>query len=185
MKIEKGKSYRSRDGDKYSRVDRNDDGTWSLWDPKGKRRVYSDDGRYVKGYGVEHGFDLVAEWQEIDCAPEQLWRNPNYDQFPGDPVRVQILNEGADLSSGDREAVYGPPFINLSCAGELKAVLRKWAQRGLPPGELEALDQVCAKLGRAVTGKKIRRDTYVDGAAYFAIAGEIALASVDVSTSEL
>lgn len=104
---------------------------------------------------------------------------------PQPPLRVQILNEGAALTNGDRDADYGPPAINLACAGELKAVLRKYMKRRISPGELEALDQVCTKLGRAVTGPKAKRDTFVDGATYFAIAGEIALTTPVDSLPEL
>jgi len=100
------------------------------------------------------------------------------------PVRVQILNEGAQLTNGSRDAEYGPPAVNLACAGELKAVIRKYMKRDIAPGELEAIDQVCTKLGRVATGVKPKRDTYVDGATYFAIAGEIALSGVD-GTSEV
>ncbi len=91
------------------------------------------------------------------------------------PVRVELLLEGAALTNGDRDADYGPPAINLACAGELKAVMRKHMRRDISPAEMEALDQVCTKLGRVLTGPKPKRDTYVDGATYFSIAGEIAL----------
>lgn len=91
------------------------------------------------------------------------------------PMRVAILEEGARITGGDREASYGPPKVNLACAGELKAVFRKHMRRELSAGELEAVDMVLTKLGRVATSPAPVRDTYVDGAAYFAIAGEIAL----------
>ncbi len=65
--------------------------------------------------------------------------------------------------------------MNLACSGELKAVFRKHMIRDLSPGELEAIDMVLTKIGRVATSPKPVRDTYVDGATYFAIAGEIAL----------
>lgn len=92
------------------------------------------------------------------------------------PDRVQILEEGIALTSGARDLEYGSPLLNLSCAGELKAVIRKYAARKLHPAELEALDQVLTKMSRIVTGAP-KRDTYVDGATYFAIAGENAFAA--------
>jgi hypothetical protein len=91
------------------------------------------------------------------------------------PVRVQILHEGATLTNGDRDAEYGPPSKNLAAAGELKLVFRKHLARDISPGELEAIDLALTKIGRVATGKKPKRDTYVDGAVYLAIAGEIAL----------
>lgn len=92
-----------------------------------------------------------------------------------DPERVKILEDAADITSGDREAEYGPPAFNLQCAGELKLLLRKHARRELTAGEWEAIDLAMTKLGRIVTGPKPKRDTYVDAACYLAIAGEIAL----------
>lgn len=91
------------------------------------------------------------------------------------PERVKILEEGAKLTAGERDAEYGPPIVNLTCAGELKAVLRKHMRRDICHGEMEALDQICTKLGRIVTGPVVKRDNYVDGGTYFSIAGEIAL----------
>jgi hypothetical protein len=91
-------------------------------------------------------------------------------------TRVDILTQAQNFTSDNRDAEYGDPKVNLACAGELKAVLRKWAQRGkrvIGPGEQEAIDLVVTKLGRVITGKP-GRDTYVDGACYFAIAGECA-----------
>ncbi len=93
------------------------------------------------------------------------------------PRRVQILNEGATLTNGDRDKEYGPPGVNLAAAGELKAVFRKHLCREISAGELEAIDQVLTKVGRVATGQQPKRDTYVEGATYFAIAGEIALLS--------
>lgn len=90
------------------------------------------------------------------------------------PKRVQILHEGARLTNGDRDREYGPPAINMSAAGELKAVMRKHIARDISSAEMEALDMVITKLSRVITGVP-KEDTYVDGSTYFAIAGEIAL----------
>jgi len=92
----------------------------------------------------------------------------------GEAVRVDILLEAANLTNGDRDLEYGPPAVNLAAAGELKAVFRKHLRRAISPGEMEAIDMVLTKIGRVATGPRTKRDTYVDGAAYFAIAGEIA-----------
>lgn len=91
------------------------------------------------------------------------------------PERVRILQEGAMLTHGNRDKEYGPPAINLEAAGELKLVFRKHLRRAISAAELEAIDQVLTKLGRVATGLDPKRDTYVDGATYFAIAGEIAM----------
>lgn len=91
-------------------------------------------------------------------------------------VRVAILQEGARLTSGDRDADYGPPAVNMAAAGELKAVFRKHLRRDMSLAELEAIDMALTKLGRIATGPKPKRDNYTDCATYVAISGEIALA---------
>lgn len=91
------------------------------------------------------------------------------------PLRVQMLHEGAKLTNGDRDVEYGKPSVNLAAAGELKLVFRKHLTRDIAPGELEAIDMALTKIGRMATGKNPKRDTYVDGSVYLAIAGEIAL----------
>lgn len=91
------------------------------------------------------------------------------------PERVRILQDGAGLTHGNRDKEYGPPMLNLAAAGELKLVFRRHLRREISSAELEAIDNVLTKLGRVATGLDPKRDTYVDGATYFAIAGEIAL----------
>lgn len=92
------------------------------------------------------------------------------------PLRVQYLREGEALTNGDRNAQYGDPLLNFRCAGELKAIIRRYLARPMDPGELEALDMVLTKISRVITGSP-KADTYVDGATYFAIAGECAARS--------
>lgn len=101
----------------------------------------------------------------------------------GQPLRVEMLSEGIRLTSGDRNAEYGDPRTNMTCAGELKAVIRRYMVRDITPAELEALDMVLTKMSRVVTGPKVKGDTYVDGAVYFSIAGEMALRASDPSPS--
>lgn len=91
------------------------------------------------------------------------------------PERVRILNEAARLTGADRNKTYGDPGVNLACAGELKDVFWRYAKanpREISPAEGEALDQVMTKLARLATGAA-KLDNYIDGAAYFAIAGEV------------
>ena len=88
------------------------------------------------------------------------------------PPRVQVLEEAAALTNGARDAEYGPPQLNLECAGELKRLVREHLTRCLTPAEEEALDMILTKIARYVTGTP-KRDTCVDGAAYFAILWEV------------
>lgn len=89
------------------------------------------------------------------------------------PARVEMLAEAMDLTWGARDKEYGPPAINLRAAGDLKATMRKHIVRDIGPAELEALDMVLTKLARIITGTP-KRDSYVDLAAFAAIAGEVA-----------
>lgn len=98
------------------------------------------------------------------------------------PERVLALEEAARLTDGDRNADYGPPIVNLEASADLKATMRRHMVRRLSGAELEALDMVLTKVGRIITGPKPKRDNYVDGAAYMAIAWEAAKA--DLSTWE-
>lgn len=94
-----------------------------------------------------------------------------------EPDRVQVLQDAAALTDGDRDTTYGPPNVNLNAAGRLKALMRELTVRDISPAELEALDLVMTKIGRIVTGPVIYRDNYVDGSAYLAIAYENAMSA--------
>lgn len=90
-----------------------------------------------------------------------------------DPKRVKLLKEGANLTAGDREATYGDPEINLDASGRLKALVRELLIGPISAAELEAIDNVMQKIARILTGS-YHEDNYRDGAAYMAIAGELA-----------
>lgn len=90
------------------------------------------------------------------------------------PMRVQILQEGAKITAGDRNKTYGEPIVNLGLAGSIKYLFWNNATRHIGPAEHEAIDNVIQKLARLARGNEPHRDTYVDGATYFAIAGEVA-----------
>lgn len=135
------------------------------------------DGEVREFWRVRHGAEIPEGWQPSETAGptlhDQFSRPIERDVMTDLPRRVEILNEGAALTNGDRDKEYGTPFNNMTCAGEMKAVFRKWLARDISPGEQEALDMVMTKLSRLACGKP-KPDTYVDGAAYFAIAGEVA-----------
>lgn len=94
-------------------------------------------------------------------------------------TRDEILKRGIELTMGNRNSSYGDPLVNLGLAGALKMLIRDWMQihgipRDMSPGEIEALDQVLTKVARIYTGRLVVPDNYIDGATYFAIAGELA-----------
>lgn len=84
--------------------------------------------------------------------------------------RNEILTTANDLTHYARDAIYGDPLVGMRCAAELKAVYRRYAGARTIEHD-EAIERVFEKLGRIATGA-YQRDNYVDGAAYFGIAGE-------------
>ena len=96
-------------------------------------------------------------------------------QLAASPARVGILNEAALLTAGDREQDYGPPLLNAILAGSLKQCFRTHATRSIGPAEMEFLDMILTKLSRIGSGPAPKRDNYVDGAAYFGLAFEVAM----------
>jgi hypothetical protein len=91
------------------------------------------------------------------------------------PIRVQLMEQGIKLTSGDRDVSYGDPLKNLGLAGILKNICRDHQVRSMSPAEMDAMDQVLTKIARVFTGPQIKDDNYIDGSTYFAIAGEAAL----------
>lgn len=64
--------------------------------------------------------------------------------------------------------------MNMTAAGDLKAALRRHITRDISPAELKAIDMALTKLSRIITGPAPKLDSYIDAAAYLAIAGELA-----------
>jgi hypothetical protein len=77
----------------------------------------------------------------------------------------------------ERDRTYGEPRTTLACAGELKRVFLKYAARSsrrIGPGEHEAVDLLLTKVSRIATGPSVQEENYIDGATFFALAGEAA-----------
>jgi hypothetical protein len=79
--------------------------------------------------------------------------------------RDAILAKATEYTMSDRNAQYGDPGEQMALAGELKNVIRTYVTRDILPAEL--------KISRAVIGPDPGADTYIDMAAYAAIAGEV------------
>lgn len=84
-------------------------------------------------------------------------------------VRATILREAENLINGDRAQSYGPPEVNFS------RIAKGWEViLGAPvTAEEVALCMAWLKIARLCEGP--HRDSYVDGAAYLALAGELGL----------
>lgn len=82
--------------------------------------------------------------------------------------REKILAEAAALVCGDRQAAYGPPSENFD------RIAKGWSVIMGQPVSMEqvALCMAWLKIARLVNGS--HRDSYVDAAAYMALAGELA-----------
>lgn len=95
------------------------------------------------------------------------------DKIP--PVRVAMLQRAAELTNGDRDAEYGPPAKNLSeCAALWRAYIEgKYGVTTPITAEDVAWMNVLQKVARSYSGSA-KPDTYIDAAAYSAIAGEVA-----------
>lgn len=89
------------------------------------------------------------------------------------PTRIAMLLQGVEVT-GKKNQTFGEPLFNLSLAGAVKRMLRQNQQRAMSAGEEEALEQVITLICRAYSGDGFTAKTYVNGATYFAIAGEIA-----------
>lgn len=81
--------------------------------------------------------------------------------------RSEVLKQAEALITGDRQAAYGPPSVNFGRIAAGWAVIL-----GQPvTTEQVALCMAWLKIARLVNGP--HEDSYVDGAAYMALAAEL------------
>ena len=81
--------------------------------------------------------------------------------------RSDVLKQAEALITGDRQEAYGPPSVNFS------RIAAGWAVILEQPVSAEqvALCMAWLKIARLVNGP--HEDSYVDGAAYMALAAEL------------
>ena len=82
--------------------------------------------------------------------------------------RKEILKEAERLTAEDRNKAYGPPLINHQRIAQIWSVI---LGQEITPSQV-ALCMVGVKLARLAQTPD-HMDSFVDGAAYMAIAGEI------------
>lgn len=107
---------------------------------------------------------------------------PDYPNPPsGHTLRGKLLTQAIELTEGSRNAAYGDPVVNLGLQGRLMDVFFEEFDKNASLAFLDAtgvaalrgsIAQVIGKLARIGAGDVTRLDNYIDGAAYFAIAGE-------------
>lgn len=83
--------------------------------------------------------------------------------------RNDILAEAARLTNGERDAIYGDPYTNHKRIAALFSVV---LEHEVTPSQA-ALLMAMVKVARLIQTPD-HADSFIDGAAYFAIAGEIA-----------
>jgi hypothetical protein len=82
--------------------------------------------------------------------------------------RGEILEQANKLTQTDRQRDYGTPRVNHDRIANLWSA---YLEQKIT-GEQVAICLALVKISRTMQSKKI--DNYIDGAAYFAIAGELA-----------
>lgn len=86
-------------------------------------------------------------------------------EVPDEPKEEDILIEALRLTSGDRQAQYGPPDQDFTRTAAMWSAL--FASKMSAPFEARdvAMAMICLKLSRETHQRK--RDNSVDGAGYF------------------
>jgi len=82
--------------------------------------------------------------------------------------RGKILDEAKALTYADRQNDYGTPIINFN---RISRLLSAYLDCEITP---EQGAMICALIKVARSMETYKADNYIDGAAYFAIAGELA-----------
>jgi len=82
--------------------------------------------------------------------------------------RGKILDEAKALTYADRQNDYGTPTINFN---RISRLLSAYLDCEITP---EQGAMICALIKVARSMETYKADNYIDGAAYFAIAGELA-----------
>ncbi len=115
---------------------------------------------------------------ELDKPESELWDEAvkSLDRAAKDATEGVPLKRSDILNLALQTTL--EPAVNLGLVGSLKLIYWKWVvdarKRVILPSEREAIDQIFTRLASIGVGPQIAIDTYVEGAAYFAIAGELA-----------
>lgn len=111
---------------------------------------------------------VQEEWENDDILYISASTQPK-------PTRVQTLETAINLTSGDRNRAYGPPYNNLSDCAALWNAYTATKAKTTGTTELNAEDvawmMVLVKMTRSFQ-PGYHADNYTDATAYSAIAGE-------------
>lgn len=87
-------------------------------------------------------------------------------------TRELYLAKASSLTAGTRDETYGDPRLTMKVQQELLEIIKKY-NRHTKLGYEACLSNIAQKLARALVGPQPGSDTFVDIAAYSAMAGEI------------
>ena len=82
--------------------------------------------------------------------------------------RGKILDEAKRLTHSDRQSAYGTPEVNFNRISKFISTYLE------VPVSSEQSAMICALIKIARSMETCKDDNFIDGAAYFAIAGELA-----------
>lgn len=93
MKIEIGKTYANRRGDKVENIQKNDKPSvfGFVGTVYGSKHAYREDGSWALMSSAESGHDLVAEWRE----PVRIEHGKRYVRYDGGVTDAAVVNEGS------------------------------------------------------------------------------------------
>lgn len=117
MKIEAGKCYRARDGEKWTDPKPAEptsgapNRAWTLEDANGDEFSFTEDGRFCVVYAPEH--ELIAEWEDRnDTADAMAYAFVGLDLASKD-IKAEIADEAKRIVTGARRSAYGTPESNF------------------------------------------------------------------------
>ena len=79
---------------------------------------------------------------------------------------VHIMQTNVETVLAERQNTHGSFLENATCSQELKGVVYEHGQELIPPIAREALDNICQKMSRIITGNPNHADSWVDIAGY-------------------
>lgn len=72
----------------------------------------------------------------------------------------------------EREKTHGDFKVNAALAQDLKNAVRNWNVHGISSRQMEAIDLICTKIARIVSGDSKHKDHWLDLAGYAKLGSE-------------
>lgn len=166
MKIEVGKSYRTRDGRRVDITQVNPNYNYPVVGVMGEMtKQWKLDGTWSRS-GNETPLDLIAPWEE----------QPNAETLDAIDEAHAMLSAREVIS--ERSTTHGDFSVNASVSQAIKEALRaapNWLF--MLPEQREACDHIAGKLGRIAAGDALFADHWLDVMGYARLALDAAKAA--------